>query len=103
MFNTLQNFWAKVDKRGPIQDHMDSRCWVWTGCLDKGGYGKFTTGGRTYRAHRFSFLLATGDEPEVVAHKCNNPCCVRPSHLEAGDSLTNMLDFVKRKYLDRAA
>ena len=83
MFNTLQNFWAKVDKRGPIQDHMDSRCWVWTGCLDKGGYGKFTTGGRTYRAHRFSFLLATGDEPEVVAHKCNNPNCVRPSHLDA--------------------
>ena len=57
----------------------------------------------SYRAHRFSFLLATGEEPEVVAHKCNNPNCVRPSHLEAGDSLTNMLDFVKRKYLDRAA
>lgn len=103
MINTLLNFWAKVDKRGPIQDHMDSRCWEWTGCKDKGGYGKFTTGGRTYRAHRFSFLLATGEEPEVVCHKCDNPACVRPDHLYAGNKVTNLLDVVKRHYLDNRA
>jgi len=80
--------------------HMDTRCWEWTGCKDKGGYGKFTAGGRTFRAHRLSFLLATGQEPEVVCHRCNNRACVRPDHLYAGNTITNLLDVVKRHYVE---
>jgi hypothetical protein len=46
--------------------------------------------------------LATGKEPAVVLHKCNNPGCVRSSHLQAGDSKENLLDIlIDRIYQER--
>ena len=58
--------------------------------------------GKDWRAHRLSFLLTTGKEPAAVLHKCNNPACVRPSHLQAGDSKENLLDIlIDRIYEDR--
>jgi len=98
----LGKFWLKVDKRGPTQEHMDSRCWTWTGATTVEGYGRFYHDGKDWRAHRLSFLLATGQSPAVVLHKCNNPACVRPSHLQAGDSKENLLDIlIDRIYSDR--
>ena len=80
MINTLLNFWAKVDKRGPIQEHMDSRCWVWTGCTDKGGYGNLQP--VAVLIALTGFLLATGEEPEVVAHKCTTRTVYVPATLK---------------------
>ncbi len=98
----LGKFWLKVNKRGPTRDHFDSRCWEWVGCKSADGYGRFYYKGRDWRAHRLSFLLATGKEPEVVMHRCNNPACVRPSHLQAGDSKENLLDIlIDRIYQER--
>ena len=98
----LGRFWLKVDKRGPTQDHLDTRCWEWLGAKSVNGYGRFYYKGKHWRAHRLSFLLTTGKEPDAVLHKCNNPACVRPSHLQAGDSKENLLDIlIDRIYEDR--
>ena len=67
---------------------------MWTGGRDASGYGKFYWEGRTMGAHRASFLLAYGQEPEVVCHKCGNPSCVRPDHLYAGDVESNVIDIL---------
>ena len=93
----LQRFWSKVNKRGPIQDHMDDRCWEWTGAKNADGYGRFSLRSKSSLAHRFSFLLATGDEPEQVLHRCNNRSCVRPNHLAAGDCKDNLIDLLLRR------
>ena len=98
----LGRFWRRVDKRGPVQDHMHDRCWNWTASKTEGGYGRFHNKGKEWRAHRLSFLLTTGKEPEQVLHKCNNPACVRPSHLQAGDNRDNLLDIlINRIHYDR--
>ena len=86
-----------VDRNGPVAQHMDTRCWLWTGGLTKGGYGKFSWGGKTVAAHRASFLLTYGTEPEVVCHRCNCARCVRPDHLYAGDNTTNLIDMMHER------
>lgn len=85
-------FWTKVNKNGPFPeirpDYVEGnlgRCWVWTGAKDQKGYPNFTVAkNKTAKAHRFSFKLAYGwllGHPYQIDHKCNNPSCVRPSHL----------------------
>lgn len=75
-------FWSHVDKSG--------ECWVWTGFINRGGYGSFSLGIRNgkrqnTRAHRLSFELANGPIPDGahIDHMCHNKACVRPSHLRA--------------------
>ena len=46
--------------------------------------------------HRKVYYEATGELPEVVRHKCDNPRCVNPEHLEGGTQKDNMDDMKKR-------
>ena len=46
--------------------------------------------------HRKVYYEATGELPEVVRHKCDNPRCVNPEHLEGGTQKDNMQDCVQR-------
>ena len=91
-------FWTKVNRNGPTQPHMDTRCWEWAAGKDRDGYGRFKWGEKSMAAHRVAFLLATGQEPEVVCHRCGNRSCVRPNHLYAGDSETNLIDTLVDKF-----
>lgn len=80
-------FWRYVKK--------GDGCWEWMASKNKKGYGSFGTGDRrTSLAHRVSWVLNVGIIPEgfYVLHKCNNPGCVRPSHLYLGTQLDNMND-----------
>lgn len=90
-----ERFWDKVDRRGPDE------CWPWTGATKEGGYGVMRPEGRrsgpTVKAHRVSAQLAGMDiEGRVVRHRCDNPPCVNPAHLEPGDQQQNVDDMVER-------
>ena len=97
MTDTLAaRFWKKVDKNGPRQLHMKTKCWVWTGAL-RNGYGALGSGSKTEYAHRISMKLATGRDPGPCArHRCDHRPCVRPSHLQNGTKKLNSEDMVRR-------
>ena len=86
-----ERFWEKVDKA--------AECWVWTATKYwKGaGYGGFWLKGRTVGAHRASWEITYGDIPKgrMVLHQCNNPVCVKPSHLYLGNHSDNIRDAVR--------
>jgi hypothetical protein len=78
-------FWAKVDKSG--------ECWEWRGALQTKGYGVIRIDGRLQLTHRVSHDLEVGPvEGLNVLHRCDNPKCVRPSHLFLGTQADNMTD-----------
>lgn len=90
-----ERFWSKVDRRGA------GECWPWQAGTNR-GYGAFSLGRRSEGmalAHRVSWQLANGDLPEgkFVRHKCDNPPCVNPAHLELGDQTDNMRDMAERE------
>ena len=89
----LQNFWNKVNKT--------DGCWLWTGCKDNDGYGKFGVASKILGAHRVSLEihLQRNIRPGlVVAHTpeiCHNPSCVNPEHLREATYTENRLDMHK--------
>lgn len=92
MFNVVieNRFWTKVDVR--------DGCWSWRAARNPKGYGVFSCEGRTVSAHRFSYELYNGPIPSgmVVRHKCDNPPCVNPDHLELGTQADNERDKINR-------
>jgi HNH endonuclease/Sigma-70, region 4 len=68
-------------------------CWLWQGPTDDNGYGRIDTGIANVGnyAHRLSWFIENGPIPKKmrVFHYCNNPSCVRPSHLYIGTPNTN--------------
>ena len=86
-------FWEKVDKK----DNIDE-CWEWTGAKAS-GYGNFGTSlmGET-RAHRIAYILLNGsiEKDNHIMHKCDNPSCVNPFHLESGTNDDNVLDKINK-------
>lgn len=75
-----------------------STCWVWPHNLSQSGYGTLRVDGRNRRATHMVFELLGTPVPDgqIVRHKCDNPPCVNPDHLELGDKWDNAIDSVKR-------
>lgn len=75
-------------------------CWLWTGATDRKNYGRILLPdtGKLIFAHRLSLLLhkKISNTPLIACHKCDNPLCVRPSHLYFGTHRQNMQDASKR-------
>ena len=69
-------------------------CWIWQAGLDADGYGVFSVGGRSRRAHRVSYHLAHGEPPAGrVLHACGERRCVNPRHLRVGSASENVEDM----------
>lgn len=89
----LKRFWDKVDKSPGLGPYGD--CWEWVAASKSGEYGSFRYYDKCIFAHRYAYqehnneILVKGD---CVCHTCDNPKCVRPSHLFKADHLTNMAD-----------
>lgn len=83
-------FWEKVKK--------SKGCWLWLGYKNPKGYGHISKDGHVTGAHRVSWELHFGPRPSglLVLHKCDNPPCVRPSHLFLGTHLDNSRDKQKK-------
>lgn len=80
-------FWSKVDRSGD--------CWTWNNYVTAKGYGKYKYNGKTSLAHRVSFQTHHGitlTPDQVLLHSCDNPSCVRPSHLKVGTVQENNED-----------
>lgn len=78
-----------------------SDCMPYQGCRTKDGYGQVCIKGRVVRAHRLAYCRANNlslDDIKglVVRHKCDNPPCCNPDHLEIGTQRDNVLDCIKR-------
>jgi len=87
----IRRFWSKVE-RGP-------GCWLWVAkSKDWDGYGLFKVRGRSLRAHRVAWQLATGAAPgaALVCHRCDTPACVRPEHLFIGSPADNFRDCLAK-------
>lgn len=70
-------------------------CWLWTGGTSGAGYGVFALNGANIRAHEFALTSIAGDSKpigHVACHRCDNPSCVRPSHLYFGTRQDNSDD-----------
>ena len=76
-----EKFWSQVEKT--------DGCWLWTGTLGRGGYGRWK---RIY-VHRTSYEMLVGPIPEGLSldHLCRVRNCVNPDHLEPVTHRENVL------------
>ena len=90
MFETA---YSRLSDRFDEKVIAEAGCWVWTSARDGKGYGLFWYQGRSVRAHRMAWFLAGLHVPQglVLDHKCRNPACVNPAHLEPVTNRENTL------------
>jgi len=86
-----ERFWSKVDTNGD--------CWEWK-AFRRANYGRFWVPGLKLNvdAHRVSWMIVNGDisRGKNIMHKCDNPPCVRPTHLLLGTHRDNMKDMATK-------
>lgn len=60
-------------------------CVLWTGCLDRDGYGAKWVDGRRVMVHRWAYEQRYGPIPSGLEldHLCRKKACYNPDHLEA--------------------
>lgn len=90
---TIARFWSKVD----VQP-SNLACWPWKASRNRDGYGRFKDGGSVQNASRVAWEIANDARLRtlVARHKCDNPCCCNPAHIEAGTHADNVNDKVAR-------
>ena len=66
-------------------------CWLWTGRIDRGGYGRYGENGGG--AHRTSYEWFVGPIPDGlhIDHLCRVRRCVNPDHLEPVTCRENLM------------
>jgi HNH endonuclease len=77
----------------------NSGCWLWTAATfiprhnTSNRYGRLVVNGKTWRAHRLSYLAFVGplSNGRVIDHRCRNESCINPNHLEEVPNAVNVL------------
>jgi hypothetical protein len=74
-----------------VSPEPNSGCWLWTGCANRFGYGRFRIDGHMRVAHRVVYEAHKGSVPDglVLDHLCRVRCCVNPDHLEPVTKIEN--------------
>lgn len=88
-----ERFWRYVKKT--------DECWEWIGNKRRFGYGSIQVAGKGSKktpAHRLSYTMHVGPIPDglFVMHKCDNPSCVNPDHLQLGTPKDNTQDMIAK-------
>jgi len=89
----IERFMKRVNKT--------DTCWLWTGAMQKNGYGQLCSKEPTWGTrfpHRWSYTYHKGAIPEgkMIRHTCDVRNCVNPAHLIPGDSVDNVHDMLER-------
>lgn len=86
----IGRFWRTVAK--------GKKCWI-SRAQPSGTYARLHLGGKAVLAHVASWIIHYGPIlPGLeVCHSCDNPRCVRPSHLFLATHQVNMRDMVAKK------
>lgn len=84
----------------PAQTRRTERgCWEWLSSRDQDGYGLVGHRGKYLKVHRIMLAAHKGGpiDPTMNArHRCDNPSCCNPDHLDWGTPLDNQIDSIKR-------
>ena len=93
---------ASLERRfhSKVKAGEPNECWPWIAKATANyGYGRMTAGrGRYLRSHQVAWALQNGPIPDgaIIRHKCDNPSCCNPSHLELGSQADNITDAMGR-------
>src|SRR5699024_4454143 len=73
-------------------------CWILTRKIDSSGYGAYTRGGVTVRAHRYAYEISVGPIPEglLIDRICRVRACVNPGHLRLATHEQNHQNLPER-------
>jgi hypothetical protein len=78
-------------------------CKIWTGCLDKDGYGlrKMPWRKAPVRVHRLAYCENLGIplaaiNGKLVLHACDTPPCFNADHLFLGTDIDNIFDKISK-------
>ena len=85
---------------------MDTKCILTPYAKTNCGYGLTRFEGKTRLQHRVEYCKANNVtiksiEGKIVMHKCDNPACINPEHLELGTYQSNMADKIAKGRLDK--
>lgn len=90
LYGNAKAILGKLTERGCVENisHTD----------DMNGYSHFCRKGTNWKIHRYIFHKYCEEIPEgmVVMHKCDNPKCINPDHLQLGTQKDNVRDMIRK-------
>ena len=95
----------KPPRRKPIEARLAAKivkikdgCWEWRPVAGKRAYGCIWVNGKTRLVHRVMWEITRNKSAEglVICHRCDNPSCIRPDHLFAGNQRDNLRDMIRK-------
>lgn len=87
----------RLEMRGWVT--TPTACWEVNGHVGTGGYKYIRIDGKRQGVHRVAYETWVGPIPKghLIRHRCDNPPCINPQHLETGTNWDNRHDSVIRK------